>query len=107
REEEQDDDDDEDAAIAQGPDDIVDRDFDEVRLPEDLTVDGHAGWQLRLKRVELTIQPRRELDGVGAWLFLDTDDHCRFAAARAFAALERRAFPHIGQITDEYRPSAS
>ena len=34
-------------------DDVVDRDLDEVRLPEDPPVDRHARGQLGLQRVEL------------------------------------------------------
>ena len=88
-------------------DDVVDRDLDEVGLPEDPPVDRHAARQLALKRVELSIEPRRELDRVGAGLFLDADDHRRLAVARSLAALERRAFTHVGDVADEHRPIAA
>ena len=91
RQKDQHDDDDEDAAVAQRLDDVVDRDLDEVGLAEDLAVDGHARRQFLLERVELAVEPRGQLDRVGAGLLLDADDDRRLAAARTFAALERAA----------------
>ena len=77
------------AAVAQRADDVVDGDLDEVGLPEDPPVDRHPGRQLLLQRVELPIEPRGQLDRVGAGLLLDADDDRRLAAPRSFAALER------------------
>ena len=54
------------AAVAQRGDDVVDRDLDEVGLPEDAPVDRHARRQLALQRVELAVEPRGHLDRVRA-----------------------------------------
>ena len=100
------DDDDQDAAVAQRRDDVVDRHLDEVGLPEDPPVDGHPLRQLLLQRVELAIEPRGHLDRVRARLLLDADDHRRLAVARSFAALQRRALAHVGDVADR-APSGS
>ena len=59
-----------------------------------------------LERVELTVEAACDLDGVGAGLFLHTHNDGRLAVARAFAALERSAFPNIRHISHEHRPIA-
>ena len=101
-------DDDQEAAVAQRRDDVVDRHLDEVGLPEDLAVDGHARAAAPVCSASSSRSSRAgQLDGVGAGLLLHADDHRRLAAARAFAALERAAFAHVGHVADQHRPRAA
>ena len=101
------DDDDEDAAVAKRVDHVVDGYLDEVGLPEDVPVNGDAGRQLLLERVELAVQPLGDLDRVGARLLLHADDHRGLAAAGAFAALERGALADVGDVAHEDRTIAA
>jgi hypothetical protein len=106
-EEQQHHDDHQNAAVAQRRDDVVDGDFDEIGLPEDLAIDGHALRQFVLEHVELSIQSAGQLDRVGTRLLLNADDHRRFAAARPFATLQGRTFPDIGKVLDQHRPGTT
>src|SRR5439155_6733341 len=76
-------------------------------LPEDLAVDRHPLRQLLLEPVELSVETCRQLDRVGAGLFLHADDDGRLPAARAFAALEGGALAVVRQIADEHRSAAA
>ena len=107
REKQQDNDDDQYAAIAQGRDEVVDGHFDEVGLPEHPAIDRHPARQFLLERVELAIEPPRQLDGVRARLFLDSDDHRRLSAPRSLPSFQRRSFADVGDVTHEHRARAA
>jgi len=49
------------AAVAKRADDVVDRDFNEIRLAEDLAIDGHSFRELLLQTIELSVKTCREL----------------------------------------------
>ena len=63
--------------------------------------------QLPLKRIELSIEPRRHLDRVRVRLLLDADDDGRLAAPRSLAALQRRALAYVGNVADQNRSGAA
>src|SRR5262249_17062539 len=86
---------------------VRDRNLDEIRLSKDPAIDRHAGRNLALQRLQLAIESPGHLDGVGAWLLLDTNDHRGMAAARAFAPLKRRSLTDVGHVADEPRTIAS
>ena len=60
-----------------------------------------------LERVELAVQPRRQLDRVRAGLLLDADDDRRLAASGSLAPLQRAALADVGDVLDEHRPRAT
>jgi hypothetical protein len=75
-------------------------------LTEDLPIDRHPLRQLAPQRVELAVEACRQLHRVRTRLSLDADYDRRVAVTRAFAALERRAFAHVGNVANEHGPVA-
>ncbi len=102
REEEEHDRDHQDGAVAQRADDVPDSDLDEVGLPEDIPVDLHPLGEGLLDRVELCVEPLRQLERVRARLLLDAEDHRGTAVVRALAQLHRRADPHLAELADQH-----
>ena len=95
------------AAVTKRIDDVRDRDFNEVGLPEDQAVDDHAARQLLLERIELAIESRRQLDRVGVRLLLHSHDHCGRAVSRPLASFEGSAFAHVGDVAYQHVPIAA
>ena len=89
-----DDDDDEGGAFDEGLEQVVERLFDEVGLPEQVAMDLHALRQRALDVVERRVDALGQLQRVHRGLLLDADDDRRPRVVRALAALDRRAFAH-------------
>ena len=81
---------------------LLERLLDEVRLPEEIPVDLHALRQRSLDVVERRFDPLGQLQRVHGGLLLNADDHRGSRVVRAFAALDRGAFPHGPDIADEH-----
>ena len=73
------------AAVAQRVLEVGDSAFDEIGLPEDVPVDGHARWQRALDVVQRGVERARQFQCVRAGLLLNSENHgrlCRYANPR-------------------------
>ena len=89
--------------VAQGLDDVVHGQVDEVRLAEDLTVDLHPGGQRRLERVEQLVDLVRDRERVGPRGLLQGHHDRRDPAVRPGAPLGGGAEPHVRDLPDRDR----
>ena len=106
-EEEEEDDDHEDPAVPQGDRDVVDRDLDEVGLPEVLLLDDDARRQRPLQVVEDAVGLPREGEGVRPGLLLDAQDHRRLGPVGGGPAGGLRGGAHGRDLAEPERDSVA
>ena len=85
-------------AVAQRGVEVLERQLDEVRLPEEARIELHAGRQLRLQLVEDGFDLAGQRQSVDVRLPVDAQDHRRPPVARAVAPLQRFADAQLGDV---------
>ena len=91
-------------AVAQCRIQVVDGQFDEVRLAEETGGKLHPGRQFVREFVEDTVQLARQGQCVDVRLAVDAEDHGRAPVVRSVAPLEGFTDPQLGDVADTDRP---
>ena len=101
-EEEEQDDDDEHRPVAERLDHVLDGKRNEIRLAEDGPRERDAFGKLGLDGVQLGVHALRELQRVGARLFLNREDDGRLGIHCGRPEADLRADAHVGDILDQH-----